>query len=164
MGEMASQITSLTIVYSTVYSGADQRKHKSFASLDFVGHSSVTDEFLSQMACNAEMFPYDDVIMCNILDRCHVGLVDAVPVTQYGVTLHVNGLVIWCRYMIGSTFSADYCHTLLYTRLFKERCIFAMTSCIRIRAWVHISERCVCVHLVYIRFDMWIKSIKKINH
>ena len=27
MGEMASQITSLTIVYSTVYSGAEQRKH-----------------------------------------------------------------------------------------------------------------------------------------
>ena len=30
------QITSLTIVYSTVYSGADQRKHQSFASLAFV--------------------------------------------------------------------------------------------------------------------------------
>ena len=28
MGAMASQITSLTIVYSTVYSGADQRKHQ----------------------------------------------------------------------------------------------------------------------------------------
>ena len=27
MSEMASQITSLTIVYSTVYLGADQRKH-----------------------------------------------------------------------------------------------------------------------------------------
>ena len=30
---IASQITSLTIVYSTVYSGADQRKHQSSASL-----------------------------------------------------------------------------------------------------------------------------------
>ena len=27
MNEMASQITNLTIVYSTVYSGADQIKH-----------------------------------------------------------------------------------------------------------------------------------------
>ena len=36
MGTMASQITSLTIVYSTVYSGADQRKHQSSASLAFV--------------------------------------------------------------------------------------------------------------------------------
>ena len=36
MNAMASQITSLTIVYSTVYSGADQRKHQSSASLAFV--------------------------------------------------------------------------------------------------------------------------------
>ena len=36
LGAMASQITSLTIVYSTVYSGADQRKHQSSASLAFV--------------------------------------------------------------------------------------------------------------------------------
>ena len=36
MGAMASQITSLAIVYSTVYSGADQRKHQSSASLVFV--------------------------------------------------------------------------------------------------------------------------------
>ena len=36
MGTMASQITSLTNVYSTVYSGADQRKHQNSASLAFV--------------------------------------------------------------------------------------------------------------------------------
>ena len=36
MGEKASQITSLTIVYSTVYSGEDQRKHQGPASLAFV--------------------------------------------------------------------------------------------------------------------------------
>ena len=36
MGTIASQITSLTIVYSTVYSRADQRKHQSSASLAFV--------------------------------------------------------------------------------------------------------------------------------
>ena len=36
MGAMASQITSLTIVYSTVYSGVDQRKHQSSVSLAFV--------------------------------------------------------------------------------------------------------------------------------
>ena len=36
MSSMASQITSLTIVYSTVHSGADQRKHQSSASLAFV--------------------------------------------------------------------------------------------------------------------------------
>ena len=36
MGAMASQITNLTIVYSAVYSGTDQRKHQSSASLAFV--------------------------------------------------------------------------------------------------------------------------------
>ena len=36
MGTIASQITSLTIDYSTVYSGADQRKHQSSKSLAFV--------------------------------------------------------------------------------------------------------------------------------
>ena len=36
MGVIASQITSLTIVYSIVYSDADQRKHQSSASLAFV--------------------------------------------------------------------------------------------------------------------------------
>ena len=36
MTTMASQITSLAVVYSTVYSDADQRKHQSSASLAFV--------------------------------------------------------------------------------------------------------------------------------
>ena len=36
MNAMAFQITSLTIVYSTVYSGTDERKHQSSASLAFV--------------------------------------------------------------------------------------------------------------------------------
>ena len=36
MEAIASQITRLAIVYSTVYSDADQRKHQSSASLAFV--------------------------------------------------------------------------------------------------------------------------------
>ena len=36
MGAIASQITSLRIVYSTVYSDADQRKTQGSASLAFV--------------------------------------------------------------------------------------------------------------------------------
>ena len=55
MDTIASQITSLTIFYSTVYSDADQRKHQSSAPLAFVRGI--------QMASNAEMFPFDDVIM-----------------------------------------------------------------------------------------------------
>ena len=51
MGAMTSQITSLTIVYSTVYSGADRRKHQSTASLAFVWgihRWPITGEFPSQ--------------------------------------------------------------------------------------------------------------------
>ena len=55
MGTMASQITSLTIVYSAVYSGADQSKHQSSASLAFVwGIHRGPGEFPAQMASNAE--------------------------------------------------------------------------------------------------------------
>ena len=36
MSTIVSQITSLTIVYSTTYSGADQRKHRSYAPMAFV--------------------------------------------------------------------------------------------------------------------------------
>ena len=49
MTMMASQITSLTVVYSTVYSDADQRKHQSSASLAF-----VWDEFPAQRASYEE--------------------------------------------------------------------------------------------------------------
>ena len=55
MGAMASQTTSLTIVYTAVYSGADQRKHQRSASLAFVRRNSlVTGEFPAQIASNAE--------------------------------------------------------------------------------------------------------------
>ena len=54
-GAMASQITSLTIVYSTVYSGADQRKHQRSASLAFVrGIHRWPVNSPAQMASNAE--------------------------------------------------------------------------------------------------------------
>ena len=38
MTTMASQITSLTVVYLIVYSDADQQKHQSSASMEFTGH------------------------------------------------------------------------------------------------------------------------------
>ena len=54
-GAMASQITSFTIVCSTVYSGADQRKYHSSASLACArGNSPRTGEFPAQMASNTE--------------------------------------------------------------------------------------------------------------
>ena len=55
MREMASQITSLTIVYSTVCSGADQRKTSQLRVPGLcAGHSPATGEFPTRMARNAE--------------------------------------------------------------------------------------------------------------
>ena len=54
MTTMASRITSLTVVYSNVYSDADQRKHESSASLAFVWGIHRTGEFPAQRASCAE--------------------------------------------------------------------------------------------------------------
>ena len=64
MNPMASQITSLTIVYSTVYSGADQRKHQSSVSLAFVCviHRWPVN-FPHKGPVTRNFFPFDDVII-----------------------------------------------------------------------------------------------------
>ena len=64
MGTMASQITSLTVVYSAVYSGADQRKHQSSASLAFVrGIHRWPVNSPHKGPVTRKMFPFDDDIM-----------------------------------------------------------------------------------------------------
>ena len=61
---MASQITSLTIVYWTVYSDADQRKHQSSASLAFVrGIHRGPVNSPHKWPVTRKMFPFHDVIM-----------------------------------------------------------------------------------------------------
>ena len=61
---MASQITRLSIVYSTVYSGADQRKHQRSASLAFVrGILRRPVNSPNNGPVTRKMFPFDDVIM-----------------------------------------------------------------------------------------------------
>ena len=62
MGPITYQITSPTIVYSTVYSDADQGKHQSSASLAFVqGIHPVNSPH--KWPVTRKMFPFDDVIM-----------------------------------------------------------------------------------------------------
>ena len=64
MSMMVSQITSLTIVYSTIYSGADERKHQSSASLAFVrGIHRWPVNSPHKGPVTWKMFPFDDVIM-----------------------------------------------------------------------------------------------------
>ena len=73
MSVMASQITSLTIVWSTVYSGADQRKLQSSASLAFVrGIHQWPVNSTHKGPVTRKMFPFDYVIMANSLRMIYI--------------------------------------------------------------------------------------------
>ena len=68
MGAIASQITSLTIVNSTVYSDADERKQQSSASLAFVrGIHRWPVNSPHKWPVTRKMFPFDDVIMVRVI-------------------------------------------------------------------------------------------------
>ena len=70
MSAMASQITGVLIVYSTVCSGSDQRKHQRFAPLAIVRgilRSPVNSPHKEPVTW--KMFPFDDVIM-HVQDVC----------------------------------------------------------------------------------------------
>ena len=64
MTMLASQITSLPVVCSIVYSDVNQRKHQSSASLAFVReiHRGPVN-FPHKWPVTRKMFPFDDVIM-----------------------------------------------------------------------------------------------------
>ena len=71
MSAMASQITGVSIVYSTVCSGTDQRKHQSSTSLAFV---KVSHWWLVNSPHKGpvmrKMFPFDDVFMHQFMRQC----------------------------------------------------------------------------------------------
>ena len=64
MSAIVSQITSFSIVYSDICSGADQRKYQSSESLAFVrGIHQWPVISLHKGPVTRKMFPFDDVIM-----------------------------------------------------------------------------------------------------
>ena len=74
MGMMASQITSLTIVNSTFYSGTDQRKHQSSASLAFVRgiHLWLVNSLHKGRPVMGKMLPFDDIMYLKNWDTIYV--------------------------------------------------------------------------------------------
>ena len=67
MSEMASKITSLPIVHSTVYSGTGQRKYQSSASLAFVrGINRWPVNSPHKGSVTRKMFLLDDIIMISV--------------------------------------------------------------------------------------------------
>ena len=100
MGAIASQITSFTIVYSIVYSDADQRKHQSSASMAFVrGIHRGQVNSPHKWPVTRKMFPFDDVIMFLVyaliwaMDSLDLGpvVVESFSMSQ---PVHENGLTI----------------------------------------------------------------------
>ena len=68
MGAIASQITSLTIVYSTIYSYADQRKHQSSASFALWGIHRGPVNSPHKWPVTRKMILFDDVTMITRLN------------------------------------------------------------------------------------------------
>ena len=106
MGAMASQITSLTIVYSTVYSGPNQRKHQSSASLAFVrGIHRWPVNYLHKWPVTRKMFPFDDFIMyfhyihtsVNILNKVSDGVILSKLVKYVHFKAHLKDHVLIVR-------------------------------------------------------------------
>ena len=101
MGVMASQITSLTIVYSAVYSGTDQRKHQNSASLAFVrGIHRGTVNSPHKWPVTRIMFPFDDVIMSKPVWKYRLisGADMSYPPFMYrGATHYLRRTVEWRR-------------------------------------------------------------------
>ena len=72
-GRDGVSITSPTIVYSTVYSGTDQRKHQNSASLGFVRriHRWPVNS-PHKWSVTRKMFPFGDIIMSTVFYKCYL--------------------------------------------------------------------------------------------
>ena len=120
MGAMASQITGASIVYSTVCSGADHRKHQSSASLAFVkGIHRWPVNSLHKGPVMRKMFTFDDVIMSfpetnGLTVRCISYKIGIVGVTRKWKALY---RLVW----VYSKFSARFwCVSAKYWQIFSQ--------------------------------------------
>ena len=89
MGAMVSQITGLTIVHSTVYSGADQRKHQSCASQACVrGIERWPVYSPHKWLVTRKMFPFDGVIMNHYRCKCFIAQLGATSFQKLEALFH----------------------------------------------------------------------------
>ena len=137
MSLVASQITSLMIVYSTVYSDADQIKHQSSASLAFVrGIHRGPVNSPHKGPLTRKMFPFDDVIMDaqRVLINCHRG--NPFPILYAFDKLEGT----WLFFVNHS--SALKCHTLLIFILKNIPISYSWYHCCLWHIW-HFIIRCL---------------------
>ena len=121
MSPTASQITSLTVVYSILYSGTDQRKPQSSASLAFVrGIQRWPVNSPHKCQVTRKMFPFDDVIMSDKTET---------------VSDNTQLSIVWSLWALSKSFgrnviSLDVLQHLDYTHLTVERYSIQLTNSI----------------------------------
>ena len=113
MVTIASQMTSLAIIYSTVYSDADQRKHQSSASLAFVrGIHRGPVNSPHKWPVTRKMFPFDDIIMNHVITiSAQFSVREDSAYVTFNLAGWENAPVIWdnifqwaaSRWLIGDT-------------------------------------------------------------
>ena len=143
---MVSQITSLTIKFSTVYSGTYQRKHERYASLAFVrGIHRWPANSPHKGPVTRKMFAFDDVIMvihvhyscnnwCRRLGIQLINLFLSFPGGNVLIcTCAVSVMVCWTAAATGvaifpaqNTISSE--HTALRKYICNSRCRFRATQ------------------------------------
>ena len=105
---MASQITRLTIVYSTVYLGEDQRKHQSSASLAFGrGIHRWPVNSPHRGPATRKMFPFDDLIMQPVLQQ--------LPGLHFNPPIQDTGWRSISRLLLACDFAPE-CYKVVYKR------------------------------------------------
>ena len=139
MGTIASQITSFTIVYSTVYSDADQRKHQSSTSRAFVrGIHRGPVNSPHKWPVTRKMFPFDDVIMM-LMIRWY--------------------FACWHYQMLGKIFI--FFSTLKSFLMYISQILFE--NIVKHGAFTIVSYAFICLHMFYCILDEK-KSFTKVRH
>ena len=136
MGVLTSQITSLTIVCSNVYSGTVQRKHQSSASLAFVrGIHRRPVNSSHKWPVTWKMFPFNDVA-CNMSSLN--GWIRSILQQNHKWPLHVDAHA--CNnasYMEASTKLPPFCRYHFQMRFGERRFLYIMLQ--------SITGICMCV-------------------
>ena len=134
MGSIASQITSLTTVYSSFYSGADQRKHQSSASLAFVrGIHRRPVNSPHNGPVTRKMFPFDDVIMnmCTVPLWCFVVVWLGHP--HISGFLHWLTLTHWGRDKMAAIFQTTFSNAFSWMKMYQFRLKFHWSLFLRVQ-------------------------------
>ena len=111
MGTIAFQITSLTIAYSTAYSGTDQREHQSSTSLAIcAGNLPWPVNSPHKWPVTQKMFPFDDVIISQWAFKMKI--TQSRPSQMITFTMTIHGIVYVQELPIPFTYSCqlDFIH------------------------------------------------------